>query len=116
MNFNPKKEQLISSDLTSCNSPKPKLISIGVVPTGYISIGIVPMGIIAIGIVPMGVISFGTVAMGAIATGLVSMGIVAVGGETMGLVQLGWQIGPVRIESQPHNHQSDPSSPEHHNH
>ncbi len=90
-----------------CSQKKKKLISIGITPTGYIAIGIAPMGIIAIGIVPMGLISIGTVAMGTMATGLVSMGVASFGIETMSLVNLGrWQIGPVEIKSEPHNHQN----------
>ncbi|MEA5509068.1 hypothetical protein VB715_04755 [Crocosphaera sp. UHCC 0190] len=90
-----------------CSKQKRKLISIGITPTGIISIGIAPMGILAIGVVPMGVVSFGAVAMGTVATGIVTMGIAAFGVETMSLVNLGrWQVGPVEIKSEPHNHQN----------
>ncbi|GBF82554.1 hypothetical protein AsFPU1_3984 [Aphanothece sacrum FPU1] len=101
-----KPNKFISMQQTGvCDQKKPKLISIGITPTGYIAIGVTPMGIIAIGIVPMGIISFGAVAMGTIATGVVSMGIAAFGVETMSLLNLGqWQVGPVQLKSEPHNH------------
>ncbi|EAZ90891.1 hypothetical protein [Crocosphaera chwakensis] len=112
-----KPEELIDMQATGeCSQPKKrKLISIGITPTGYISIGVAPMGIVAIGIVPMGLISFGTVAMGTIAGGLVSMGVISVGIETMSLVNLGkWQVGPVEIRSEPHDH-TNHDSHQHHN-
>ncbi|MDJ0659459.1 MAG: hypothetical protein QNJ42_08200 [Crocosphaera sp.] len=115
-----KSDELIDIQATGeCNNQKKrKLISIGITPTGYIAIGIAPMGIVAIGIVPMGLISFGSVAMGTIATGLVSMGVVSVGVETMSLINLGrWQVGPVEIRSEPHNHtnhDSDHTQQHHH--
>ena len=111
-------EKLIEIQPTGeCSQNKKKLISVGITPTGYIAIGVAPMGIVAIGIVPMGFISFGTVAMGTIATGLVSMGVVSVGLETMSLVNLGrWQVGPIEVKSEPHNHQnhSQPTHEQHH--
>lgn len=107
-------KKLVSVQPTGfCNQQKTSLISLGITPTGYISIGIAPMGIIAIGVVPMGLISFGAVAMGTIAAGAVSMGIAAFGVETMSLVNLGrWQVGPVEIKAEPHNHNNHDS----HNH
>ena len=76
--------QQLTEEPSHCGS-KPKKISIGIAPLGFISIGIVPMGIVTIGIVPMGVVSIGVVAMGVVNASIVGMGIFSAGITTMGL-------------------------------